>query len=809
MFCFIIHTKTRLRRSSPHGGRQNQKCKIQSRWKIMAPSINSGQASGTSKRSHNNESIEGAQNSIDVPSTKPSEAGSKSPSVEEALKGLNFISKKSTKWVEIEKKFNGLTSSTNGSLHRSQFAECIGMDTKSNEFALELFDALARRRKITADSINKDEFKEFWEQISAKDFNSRLRIFFDMVDKDANGRLDVDEVRQIIKYSASANKLSNINGRAQEYATMIMEELDEEKLGYIMIDKLEMLFRKQDGKQSPIEEHKPTKDTGRVSELLNKTKYYLIDNWERIWVLVLWIGIMVGLFTYKFIQYRNKAVYDIMGYCVCTAKGSAETLKFNMALILLPVCRNTITWLRNKTKLGAFVPFDNSITFHKIIAIGIGIGVAVHALAHLTCDFPRLLHASEKEYEPMKPYFGEDQPENYWWFLKGVEGVTGIIMVVLMAIAFTLATPKLRLKKDSGFNMFWYSHHLFVIVYTLLIVHGIKTYLSKDWYTKSTWMYLAVPITLYTCERLLRSFRSRVKSVKILEFNEYPDVMAIHMSKPEGFEYKSGEYMFVKCPAVSPFEWHPFSITSSPAEDRLSVHIRAVGDWTKELKAILSEASKEEKSLSVEATGGSNTQFPRVVIDGPYGAPAQDYKDFEVVLLVGLGIGATPMISIIKDIVHNMKPKDLEGGKSTTNRNSFKTKRAYFYWVTNDQGSFEWFKDVMDKVSKMDINGIIELHNHCTSIFEEDDARSALIASLQSLNHAKTGIDIVSGTHVKSYFGRPNWRDIYKTIAHNHSGERVGVFYCGAPGPAATLRQLALDFSHETSTKFDFRKENF
>ncbi|KAI3991889.1 hypothetical protein MKX01_012834 [Papaver californicum] len=773
----------------------------------MVTSINGGQASGTRKKPLNSDNIEDA--SIDVPKDSVDLSSSK-PSVEEALKGLKFISKTSTKWVDVEKKFDSLTSSTNGSLHRSQFAECIGMNKQSNEFAFELFDALSRRRKITTNSINKDEFKEFWEQISAKDFNSRLRIFFDMVDKDANGRLDVDEVRQIIKYSASANKLSNINVRAQEYASMIMEELDDQKLGYIMIDKLEALFRRQESKvQSQREEHKQTKDNSPISEVLNRIKHFLLDNWQRIWVFALWIGIMIGLFTYKFVQYRNKAVYDIMGYCVCTAKGSAETLKFNMALILLPVCRNTITWLRNKTKLGAFVPFDNSITFHKVIAIGIGIGVAVHALAHLTCDFPRLLHTTKQEYEPMKPYFGENQPENYWWFLNGVEGVTGIIMVVLMAVAFTLATPKLRLKKDSGFNMFWYSHHLFVIVYTLLIVHGIKTYLSKEWYTKSTWMYLAVPITLYTCERLLRSFRSRVKSVKILEFNEYPDVMAIHMSKPDGFEYKSGEYMFVKCPAVSPFEWHPFSITSSPAEDRLSVHIRAVGDWTKELKAILSEASKEGKSLPVEATGGSNTQFPRVIIDGPYGAPAQDYKEFEVVLLVGLGIGATPMISIIKDIVNNMKPNDLEGGKSTIDRNNFKTKRAYFYWVTNDQGSFEWFKDVMDEVAKMDINGVIELHNHCTSIFEEDDARSALIASLQSLNHAKTGIDIVSGTHVKSYFGRPDWHDIYKTIAHNHSGESVGVFYCGAPGPAATLRQLALDFSHETSTKFDFRKENF
>jgi hypothetical protein len=54
-----------------------------------------------------------------------------------------------------------------------------------------------------------------------------------------------------------------------------------------------------------------------------------------------------------------------MGYCLLTAKGAAETLKFNMALILLPVCRNTITWLRS-TRLGPLVPFDDNINFHKV-----------------------------------------------------------------------------------------------------------------------------------------------------------------------------------------------------------------------------------------------------------------------------------------------------------------------------------------------------------------------------------------------------------------------------------------------------------
>lgn len=126
--------------------------------------------------------------------------------------------------------------------------------------------------------------------------------------------------------------------------------------------------------------------------------------------------------------------------------------------------------------------------------MGIAIGVGLHAISHLTCDFPRLLHATDEEYEPMKQFFGDERPNNYWWFVKGTEGWTGVVIVVLMAIAFILAQPWFRrnrlklpilLKKLTGFNAFWYSHHLFVIVYVLFIIHGYFLYLSKKWYNKT------------------------------------------------------------------------------------------------------------------------------------------------------------------------------------------------------------------------------------------------------------------------------------------------------------------------------------
>ena len=43
-----------------------------------------------------------------------------------------------------------------------------------------------------------------------------------------------------------------------------------------------------------------------------------------------------------------------------------------------------------------------------------------------------------------------------------------------------------------------------------------------------------------------------------------------------------------------------------------------------------------------------------------------------------------------------------DGNRLEENRKG--PERAYFYWVTREQGSFEWFKGVMDDVADSDHN---------------------------------------------------------------------------------------------------------
>ncbi|KAG5249378.1 NADPH oxidase family protein [Salix suchowensis] len=738
-----------------------------------------------------------------------------------------FISNNSKKttgvdaWSEVQSNFEKLAK--DGYLYRADFAQCIGMKD-SKEFAVELFDALGRRRRLKVDKISREELYEFWSQITDQSFDSRLQIFFDMVDKNEDGRITGEEVKEIIMLSASANKLSRLKEQAEEYAALIMEELDPERLGYIELWQLETLLLQKDTylnysqalsytSQALSQNLQGLRKRSPIRRVGRQCVYFFQENWRRIWVLALWVVIMIGLFTWKFYQYKQKKSFQVMGYCLLTAKGAAETLKFNMALILLPVCRNTITWLRS-TRLGHLLPFDDNINFHKTIAAAIVIGVILHAGNHLACDFPKLVNSSDGDYDMfLKDDFGAKKP-SYASLARGAEGVTGILMVIIMAVAFTLATRWFRkslikfpkpFDRLTGFNAFWYSHHLFVIVYILLVIHGVCLYLVHEWYKKTTWMYLSVPVLLYAGERALRFFRSGFYTVRLLKVAIYPgNVLALQMSKPPQFRYKSGQYMFVQCPAVSPFEWHPFSITSAPGDDYLSVHIRQLGDWTQELRRVFSEACEcpvAGKSGLLRADETTKKILPKLLIDGPYGAPAQDYRNYDVLLLVGLGIGATPFISILKDLLNSIVKMEEQAALRTTN--------AYFYWVTREQGSFDWFKGVMNEVAELDQRGVIEMHNYLTSVYEEGDARSTLITMVQALNHAKNGVDVVSGTRVRTHFARPNWRKVLSKLCSKHCNARIGVFYCGAPVLAKELSSLCYEFNQKGSTKFEFHKEQF
>lgn len=230
-----------------------------------------------------------------------------------------------------------------------------------------------------------------------------------------------------------------------------------------------------------------------MSRLLSKTSELLHENWKRIWILVLWQMINIFLFTWKFLQHRNRPAFEVMGYCLCAAKGTAEIIKFNMALILLPVCKRTLTIMR-ETFFGSIIPFDDNINFHQWISLEIAIGTVIHTIMHLSCNYVRIASCPTDQFHSIfGPAYNYQQP-TYMSIVSSTVGITGILITTFMTFAFTLATHwfrrnivKLRwpFHHLAGFNAFWYAHHLLVLVYFLLIIHDNLMVFTREWYKKS------------------------------------------------------------------------------------------------------------------------------------------------------------------------------------------------------------------------------------------------------------------------------------------------------------------------------------
>lgn len=230
-----------------------------------------------------------------------------------------------------------------------------------------------------------------------------------------------------------------------------------------------------------------------LSKTFSLATEFIYENWMRIWAINIWLFINFLLVLWKFEEYVHSPTFKITGYCVCIAKAAGETLKFNMALILVPVCRRTLTNLRS-TCLSKAIPFDDNIKFHQIIATAISIGTLMHVMAHLTCNYPRLSSCPKLKFMIyLGPVLGYQQP-TYGGLMLTTVSITGVALTLIMAVSFTLATHYFRrnivklpgvFHRLAGFNSFWYAHHFLILAYVLLILHGYYLIFPKPWYQKT------------------------------------------------------------------------------------------------------------------------------------------------------------------------------------------------------------------------------------------------------------------------------------------------------------------------------------
>ncbi|XP_039270448.1 NADPH oxidase 2-like [Styela clava] len=567
----------------------------------------------------------------------------------------------------------------------------------------------------------------------------------------------------------------------------------------------------------------------------------LVNDLPKYLVLTIWLGLNGFMFAYYYQMYDTGINFYytrvLLGPGLAVARGSAACLNFNCMLILLPVCRNMLSLIRGwcvccPRRMRRVL--DKNITFHRLCAYMIVIMTMVHYYSHsFNVQFYSTAYNVQLGSKPNSALIvklatlGDGTNETYLdpirkptypigsvFLLTG--GWTGVIITTALFFMVASSTEFIR---RSYFEVFWFTHHLFIIFFGFLVVHGIgrqvrgqtnvnehdPVYCSgidiDDWPSDTkcsttpqfagnppgTWKWVIGPMALYAFERVLR-FARFLQMVEVLKVVKHPSrVIELQMRK-KNFKAEVGQYVFIQCPQLSFLEWHPFTLTSAPEEKYFSVHIRIAGDWTADLsKAVGADVNDQEVQPA--------WKMPRIAVDGPFGTASEDVFEYDIALCVGAGIGVTPFASMLKSVFY----------KNLDNSDSLRLKKVYFFWICPDTHAFEWFGDMLKHLENQLLESgkqdLIDYNIYLTRGWTVGQGKEIFI-------HDEDQHDVITGLRQKTQFGRPNWDEIFTKIANTHSGSEVGVFFCGAPALSTILHKKCNTHSSAKVT-FHYNKENF
>lgn len=506
---------------------------------------------------------------------------------------------------------------------------------------------------------------------------------------------------------------------------------------------------------------------------------YFVNDGPKVVFIILWLLANIAVITERYYHYivERPEIYAILGHGLTSARGSAAAIKLNCALLLCTVLRNFLSWLRG-TFLGTYLPIDKNIIFHRYIAWSIAFFSFVHTIAHYF-NFKTL---STAKLADLKPLGMAAVPTAEALAFITLPGWTGHLVSLVMVLMYSSA---IRYIRSPMFNVFWFTHHLFILFFAILCFHGASGILEKPTF----WIWVVGPFFLYVIERTLRIMRGNQDTILQLAIAHPSKVLELQLKKST-FIYKPGQYLFLNCPYIAGQEWHPFTITSAPEEDFVSVHIRIVGDWTGDLWNFLNSSKKlgviQENLLS--APDGSAI----FKIDGPFGAASEETFDFKHVMLIGGGIGVTPFASILKSVRYKIE----QGAQATI-------EKAYFYWICRDKNSFEWFSDLLAALEQANVNQFLEINTYLTAPLSVDEIRNVMYG-------IDAEADQITGLQSPTHFGRPNWEEIFAQKAKTHYGQEIGVFFCGPNVLSKQVYAMCRKYTDSKSkTLFKFHKENF
>jgi dual oxidase len=683
------------------------------------------------------------------------------------------------------------------SLSKKEFAQALGMNEK------EMLD-YKKINIVGKDGDGRISFQEFLDTIvlfSKGRTDDKLRIIFDMCDNDKNGSIDKKELSELLESLVDIAKTKKLT---EDDVNALIEQMfqaagyeDKESLSYedfkIMMkefkgDFLAIGLDCKGAKQNYLDS---TTNVARmqsfgIDSVAQRHRNKFLKNWDiwtnfleenrqHIFYIFVFYVIIIALFVERFVFYSFMSEHldlrHVMGVGIAITRGSAASLSFGYCLLLLTMCRNLITKMKEHS-LHQYIPLDAHLQFHKIVACTALFFTVLHCIGHLV-NFYHIATQPVAHLHCLSPelnFASNERPSIAYWLFQSLTGLTGVFLYTIVCIIFIFAHPKVRAR---AFKYFWIAHQTYVLLYVFSLLHGLARLTAPPRF----WLFFIAPGIIFLIDKIA-TMRRKYMKLDILETELLPsDVIKVKFYRPPSLKFLSGQWIRFSCTAIQPEEFHSFTLTSAPHEDFLSVHVKAHGPYTWKLRNYFQQV----KDGTIEEDQDDPS---KIRIEGPFGGGNQDWYKFEIAVMVGGGIGVTPYASILNDLVF---------GTSTNRYSGVACKKVYFLWICPSHRYFEWFIDVLREVEEKDKTNVLEMHIFITQFFHKFDLRTTMLYICENHFQRLANRSMFTGLKAINHFGRPDMPSFLKFVQKKHSYvSKVGVFSCG-PGPLTNSISQACD----------------
>jgi predicted ferric reductase len=205
------------------------------------------------------------------------------------------------------------------------------------------------------------------------------------------------------------------------------------------------------------------------------------------------------------------------------------------------------------------------------------------------------------------------------------------LALLLMLVALSVWRKRLRMP----YELWQLSHSMMavgVVVFALAHINGVAYYtrgLARQVIFDTAALSLVLVLIWSRIITPLLQLRRPWRVVRLQPERSRSTTLVIEPDGHPGFTFKPGQFAWVSRWPMA-ITQHPFSFSSptdSDLQDHLTVTVKALGDWTKNVKSLIPGR--------------------RVYIDGPHGDFSMDLHQAPGYVFIAGGVGITPLYSML------------------------------------------------------------------------------------------------------------------------------------------------------------------